>query len=454
MNGYASLSTTPPPQPNMRLLTMKVYDPNGKLMGTYQRNSTGDGYTTSPNVDSMPGLTPGVNYKIVVTVENVNPPSVTVSIPRKPIEQEINAMFDALNNQGKIDWTQFPNNVQWIGTSPSSTSLTSGATATYTWHYKISTSTTSKTVTIASQIPTMYIQHGFDTDPNDDQAALTFPISKIDLSLVQLNVYNSKGTLLGEEYRTTGDTGYFTPSPSSLPSLSPGKTYKVEALIKNMSSADVPSSVNMQQEIGAMLDNTSVGGTTNWSPFSSSASWVGNPSPSAQGLAAGATDTYTWNYTVPSSTKASTVTIASQIPSTYNSNGYDSDLKNDNSSLTFPIANENLAVSFIGYLNQGLQPLQHISTNYNYSWENYYVEYKVTLTNGSKPITNPTLTIWVASGHGNFTVPYNTYQYTNGTYEESYYYGGQTPIAMYHANGTRIYNNTLSEPGDYAVYRK
>jgi len=53
--------------------------------------------------------------------------------------------------------------------------------------------TTSKTVTIASQIPTMYIQHGFDTDPNDDQAA-------------------------------------------------------------------IPSSVSMQQEIGAMLDNTSVGG--------------------------------------------------------------------------------------------------------------------------------------------------------------------------------------------------
>jgi hypothetical protein len=414
---YLSLTTHPPAQPNLRLVTMKVYDPSGKLMGTYTRNSSGDGSSDSPSAASLPGLTPGVNYKMVATVQNVNPPSVTVSIPGKPIEQEMNAMLGNTTIGGKIDWTQFPTNVQWIGTSPASTSLASGANATFTWHYTIPTSTTSKTVTIASQIPTMYIQHGLDTDPNDDQAALTFPISKIDLSLIQLKVYNSSGTLLGEEYRTTGDMGYFTPSPSSLPSLSPGSTYKVQALIKNMSSADVPSSVTMQQEIGAMLDNTTVGGTTNWSPFSSNASWVGNPTPSAKGLAAGATDTYTWSYKVPSSTNASTITIASQIPSTYSSSGYDTDLNNDKSSLTFPIGNENLAVSFMGYLNSSYQTLTHISMGYYNYWQNDYVEYKVTLTTGQRPVTDPKLNINVSSGNSSFSYP------------------NEAPIGLYHANG-------------------
>lgn len=185
---YNTMITSAPKQPNMRLVSYKIYDSKNKLVAEQNRNATVYGSPKPTERKVTPFVRKGETYKVVATVKNM--PDVKKNI--SGISMTLDHMYNFDSNIGDTSDYSTPIYSDRAD-SPNENGLASGKSATFTYNYTVPTTANPKDyVEFTAQIPEKFYNKNFNTITSDDDASIIMEIAPENLGVKFLGYYDEE----------------------------------------------------------------------------------------------------------------------------------------------------------------------------------------------------------------------------------------------------------------------
>jgi hypothetical protein len=332
---------------DLQQLSIYNYDASTSTVGTLVQSATRS--TTDPTVvttsPTLANVVKGNSYEIKANV--VNNGSVTI-----PITSVSSALIDASSlYDGQVGTTP----TSPTGVNSPVSSLAPGASTTVTWTVTIPASSSAAPYSedeIWAQIPSAFHAANYDGLLTDDNLTLTLNVQSYELDLQQLKVYTMNGYNLGpmmeEVYRDPNTETLTHTTVSPIPGLVKGQTYTVQAIVANNGTAPIPESGIGQGLAGySSLFDGNVGNPT----MMYNNEFYQSPNPAGQ-LQPGTTATVSWTFTVPtSSVPANQMELITRVNPTYHTQNMDTDVNNNQLTVTMPIVKPDLNVQQLDLYN-------------------------------------------------------------------------------------------------------
>ena len=185
---YNTMITTPPKQPNLRLVSYKIYDSNNKLVAEQTRNGTAYGSPKPTYKRPNPYVHKGETYKIVVSVKNM--PHAPKNI--KGTQMTLNHMYNFDDKIGDTSGYSTPVYTD-VANSPYQNSLASGKVATFTYNYTVPTDKKPKDhVEFTAKIPEKFYNMNLNTITSDDDASIVMEVAPENVGVKFLGYYDDE----------------------------------------------------------------------------------------------------------------------------------------------------------------------------------------------------------------------------------------------------------------------
>lgn len=176
---YVTLVTSPPKQPNLRLIEYSIYDNKGKLVAQVTR---GNGYNDieAKQTIKQPFVHKGQTYRIKVKVRNM--PDVPNDIKNIPITLDEMYSFD--DKIGLATGYSVEKIESQKAKAPHQNNLKTGETAEFEYTYTVPTSKQPEDrIQFHARIPGKFYLKGYNTNDEDDKASIILDIAPENLAV-------------------------------------------------------------------------------------------------------------------------------------------------------------------------------------------------------------------------------------------------------------------------------
>lgn len=185
---YNTMITTAPKQPNLRLISYKIYDSKNNLIAQETRNSTSYGSPKPVEKILNKYVHKGETYKIVASVKNM--PHIVKNISGMSIT--MNHMYNFDDNIGDTSDYSTPVYTD-VANSPNQNRLDSGDIATFTYNYTVPMDSKPKDyIEFTAEIPDKFYNKNYNTITSDDDASIKLDIAPENLGVKFIGYYDEE----------------------------------------------------------------------------------------------------------------------------------------------------------------------------------------------------------------------------------------------------------------------
>ncbi|KXY51460.1 hypothetical protein AT268_33865 [Bacillus cereus] len=188
---YRTLTVKSDEMKNLRITEYTVLDNNGNVVGTFTRRDGVD----SGSSRTFKKLMKGEKYKIIVRVKNDSQQETTLNPTKLDIGYSLSS----------TTWSKGSNN--WNTTLSEERTLVPGESATFTYDNFVIPLNSNKYIGLTGNINKDHFFAGDNTNPNDDDANLVFPVegtgnmSAENITLIDRNGNEVEKPIPGEDYK-------------------------------------------------------------------------------------------------------------------------------------------------------------------------------------------------------------------------------------------------------------